>query len=88
MKVSKVIICIVLPYILSLVPSKVFAGTFENIGTKIYSLIIPLGIVMYLFLIITVISGIGRWKLKYHLILAIFTIIFATIHAAIVILSY
>lgn len=49
------------------------------------SLIIPLGIVTYLCLILGIISGIKRWKLKIHKTIATVAIILATLHAALVI---
>ncbi len=52
------------------------------------NLIIPLGIVTYLSLILGIISGVRRWKLKTHKIIAIITIILATLHATLVIYFY
>lgn len=50
--------------------------------------IIPLGIVTYLSLILGIISGVRRWKLKTHKTIAIITIILATLHASLVIYFY
>ena len=50
--------------------------------------IIPLGIMTYLSLILGIISGIRRWKLKVHKTIAIITIILATLHASLVIYFY
>ena len=51
--------------------------------------VIPLGIVTYTLLLATILSGLFRVKLKlkfkYHKLLALLTIILATIHAGIVI---
>lgn len=52
------------------------------------NLIIPLGITTYVFVLITIISGLRRWKLKFHKVLAIATITFASLHALLVIISY
>ena len=49
------------------------------------NLIIPLGILTYLFLILGIISGLKRWKLRAHKTIAIIAIILATLHAALVI---
>lgn len=53
-----------------------------------YKLIIPLGILAYIMLLITIISGVRRINLKYHKILAFITIALATLHAALVIYVY
>jgi len=50
--------------------------------------IIPLGIMTYLSLILGIISGIKRWKLKIHKTIAIITVVLATLHAALVIYFY
>jgi len=47
-------------------------------------LIIPLGIITYLMVLITVISGLYRVKLKTHKWLAAITILLATLHAIVV----
>ncbi|MFC2061602.1 hypothetical protein ACFLUV_03740 [Elusimicrobiota bacterium] len=47
----------------------------------------PLGIITYILLLLTVISGKLKWKLKHHRILAIAALIIATVHALIVIFS-
>ncbi len=52
------------------------------------NLIIPLGILTYLSLILGIISGLRRWKLKAHKTIAIITIILATLHATLVIYFY
>jgi len=49
------------------------------------NLIIPLGILTYLSLILGIISGLKRWKIKHHKTIAIIAIIFATLHASLVI---
>ena len=51
----------------------------------LYSFIKPFGIITYLLLIMTAVSGMMGWKLKHHKMLAIIAIIMATLHAAIVI---
>ena len=50
--------------------------------------IIPLGITTYLSLVLGIISGIRRWKLKIHKTIAITTIILATLHATLVLFFY
>jgi len=50
--------------------------------------IIPLGIMTYLSLILGIISGIKRWKLKIHKTIAIITVVLATLHASLVIYFY
>jgi hypothetical protein len=50
--------------------------------------IIPLGIMTYLSLILGIISGIRRWKIKIHKTIAIITIVLATLHASLVIYFY
>ncbi len=50
--------------------------------------IIPLGIMTYLSLILVIISGIKRWKLKIHKTIAIITVVLATLHASLVIYFY
>ncbi len=52
------------------------------------NLIIPLGISTYLSLILGIISGVRRWKLKIHKTIAVITIILATLHATLVIYFY
>jgi hypothetical protein len=52
------------------------------------NLIIPLGISTYLSLILGIVSGIRRWKLKIHKTIAIITIILGTLHATLVIYFY
>ena len=52
------------------------------------NLIIPLGISAFLSLILGIISGVRRWKLKVHKTIAIITIILAALHAALVIYFY
>jgi hypothetical protein len=49
------------------------------------NLIIPLGILTYLSLILGIISGLKRWRLKRHKTIAIIAIILATLHASLVI---
>ena len=49
------------------------------------NLIIPLGILTYLCVILGIISGLKRWKLKFHKAIAVIAIILATLHAALVI---
>lgn len=50
--------------------------------------IIPLGISTYFFLLLTVISGFRRWKLKVHIGIAITALVLASIHAGIVLFLY
>jgi len=50
------------------------------------NLIIPLGITTYVFVLITIMLGLRRWKLKFHKVLAIATITFASLHALLVII--
>lgn len=52
---------------------------------NLYSLIKPLGIATYGFLLFTVVSGLLRWKLASHKKLAITALALATAHAALVI---
>lgn len=79
----------ILLFILLLIPLNVFAYTSEDIAKfNLGRIIIPVGITTYVSLLVTIIAGIRRWKLRYHRFLAILTITFATIHAAIVILSH
>ncbi len=52
------------------------------------NLIIPLGILTYLSVILGIISGLKRWKLRAHKAIAIIAIILATLHAALVIYFY
>ncbi len=54
----------------------------------LHNTIITLGIVTYIFMAITVISGFKRVKLKYHRILAIISIALATAHGGLVIVFY
>jgi hypothetical protein len=49
------------------------------------NLIIPLGILTYLAVILGIISGVRRWKLKAHKVIAVVAVILATLHAALVI---
>jgi hypothetical protein len=49
------------------------------------NLIIPLGILTYLSVILGIISGLRRWKLKIHKTIALIAIILATLHAALVV---
>ena len=50
--------------------------------------IIPLGIMTYLSLILGIISGVRRWKIKIHKTIAIITIVLATLHASLVMYFY
>ena len=54
---------------------------------NIYALIKPLGIITYTLVLITLISGLKGWKLKYHKILGITALLLATMHALLVITS-
>lgn len=54
---------------------------------QIYELIKPLGIAAYLLMFITALSGVLRWKLKYHKLLAYTAVILATIHVIIIIIA-
>lgn len=49
------------------------------------NLIIPLGILTYISVVIGIISGLRRWKLKIHKTIALIAVILATLHAALVI---
>jgi len=53
---------------------------------EFWKFIKPLGITTYILLFLTLLSGLFRFKLKYHKILAILTLVIASIHALIVIL--
>jgi hypothetical protein len=55
---------------------------------NVYKFIKPLGIITYSLFLFTLLSGLLRWKLKFHRFLAISTLVFATIHALIVILYH
>lgn len=55
---------------------------------ELYRFVKPLGILTFLLIILTAISGKMGWKIKNHVLLAIITIIFAAIHGLIVILSH
>jgi hypothetical protein len=48
------------------------------------NLIIPLGVLTYLSLILGIISGLKRWKIKLHKTIATIAIILATLHASLV----
>jgi hypothetical protein len=52
------------------------------------NIIIPLGILTYTMLLITIVSGIRRINMQHHKMLAFTTIALATIHAAVVIYSF
>jgi hypothetical protein len=54
----------------------------------LYKFIEPLGIITYTALFFTVINRLLKWKLKYHKMLGISTLILATLHALIVILAH
>lgn len=51
-------------------------------------LIVPLGITTYLSLILGIISGLRRWKIKVHKTIAAIAIVLATLHASLVIYFY
>ena len=59
-----------------------------------YPITIPLGAITFLFLIITMLVGLSiqkgwvRIKIKYHIFLAVTTLILAIIHAAVVFYMY
>jgi len=53
-----------------------------------YVLIKPLGIITYLCLLITFSMGFFRWQFKHHKKMAIMTLIFATLHALLVLITY
>ena len=61
----------------------------ENKDMDLGRFVIPLGILTYTLLLVTVLSGLFRVKLKlnfkHHKLLALLTIVLATIHAGIVI---
>ncbi len=52
------------------------------------NLIIPLGITTYVFVLITIMLGLRRWKLKFHKTIALITILLATFHALLVLILY
>ncbi len=52
---------------------------------ELFKFVKPFGIITYILLLLTLISGLFRWKLKYHKALAISALVLATIHALIVI---
>jgi hypothetical protein len=54
---------------------------------NIHDFVIPLGLTTYSLLIITFLFGLFRWNFKYHRLLAIVTLIAASIHLIFVILS-
>jgi len=49
------------------------------------NLIIPLGILTYLSIILGIVSGLKRWRIKAHKTIAVIAIILATLHAVLVI---
>ena len=55
---------------------------------NIYTLIEPLGITTYILLVLTITSGLRRWKLKYHKIFAFSAITAATCHVVLVISAH
>jgi hypothetical protein len=55
---------------------------------NLYIFIKPLGIITYLCLLTTLSMGLFRWQFKYHKKMAIITLIFATIHALLVLKLY
>lgn len=55
---------------------------------ELWRFVKPLGIITYVLILLTLIGGLFRWKLKYHKMLAISALILASIHALIVILSH
>jgi hypothetical protein len=48
-------------------------------------LIVPLGIATYVFVLAAVVTGLRRVKVKYHKRLALAALVFATLHAALVV---
>ena len=54
---------------------------------EVRELIKPLGVGTYIFLLLTLVAGFFRWKLKFHKALAITAIILATIHVIMVALA-
>lgn len=54
---------------------------------QIYTLIKPLGMITYAFLILTATSGFFRWKFKYHKTFAFTTIALATLHFIVIIIA-
>ena len=73
---------------LFLIPLKLFADAESHEHTvssfNLFQLIKPLGIITYSFIALTMIAGFFRWKLKYHRLLAIMTIVCASIHAGLI----
>lgn len=53
---------------------------------NLYSVVKPLGILTYILLLLTIISGWKKWGIKKHTRIAIITIIAASVHALMVIL--
>ena len=53
---------------------------------NLYLWIKPLGIITYAFLFFTVLSGLMRWRLKFHKTLAFTTIAVATFHFIVIII--
>lgn len=54
---------------------------------ELYMLIKPLGIITYIFLLLTLSRVFIKWKTKHHKIFALITLFFATLHVVIVYIS-
>lgn len=54
---------------------------------NIHNFVIPSGLTTYSLLVITFLFGLFKWNFKYHRLLAIATLIAASIHLILVILS-
>ncbi|OGC04843.1 hypothetical protein A2276_02630 [candidate division WOR-1 bacterium RIFOXYA12_FULL_43_27] len=48
-------------------------------------LVVPLGIITYFLVLLTILSGLLHFKLNYHKTLAALTILFASLHAGLII---
>jgi len=55
---------------------------------NLYALVKPLGIVTYAVILVAVISGLLRWKLKVHRAIAIVAAVLGVLHAALVVRCY
>jgi len=53
----------------------------------LWKFIRPLGIITYTLLALTILNRVFRWKLKYHKLTGILTLVFATLHFLVILLS-
>jgi hypothetical protein len=65
----------------------IICKNFRRNNMDLHSIIVPLGILTYSCLMITLLSGLFHWQLKFHKFFAITTIVLATTHMLIVILT-